>query len=222
MGVIEHSNVIDNAVTLGGGGGGGGALTPPVTIGPAPALLTGDTSTYPLVVSAAVDATNTQNTTLLVGNNDAAYSLDGLDAYSGTQAGVYARSVSGAGLNAGSTSGPGAIISSSTTDAIQASSSSGHGIAALSDTAQAVYGESAAGIGVHGLAYEAAAVSAANTGSSGKPALQALSSTGPALEILAGWISVPDQSEPATPASGIVLWSDTGVLKWKGPDGVVH
>jgi hypothetical protein len=181
--------------------GGGGALTPDtITVGARPSLLDGDTSTYPVVVSAAVDATNDQNTTMLVGNNDAAYGLDGMDVYSGSNSAVYASSTSGPGVTAGSTSGAG----------LEASSTSGTGVHGQSSTAAGVVGSSVSGDGVQGTG-----------GRYGGYFL------GTAAALYAGGgIEIHMTAEPATtPGSsvGVLYWdSADNVLKFKTDDGTVH
>lgn len=195
MGVIEHSDVIENAVTL---GGGGGALTPPVTIGtPGFSFLSGDTSTYPLIVSAATDATNGQNTTALYGNDAPTYNLDGLDAYTGTGNGVFAQATgaSGTGVYA------------------RASGTGGTGAYGRSGDGTGVWGDSdGGGIGVKG------------TGSSGGTGVLAYNTAGDALAVV-GRVVLFAQAAPGTPDAGSAyLYLDVAdnTLKVKTSDGVVH
>jgi hypothetical protein len=93
------------------------------------------------------------------------------------------------------------------------------GLAAYSGQSTGVYGRSHLSYGVDGWSDGYHGVHGYSDSTYAGVAGE--STSGPAIQAT-GYLAMTDHAEPPTPPSGIVIWSDTGVLKWKGPDGVVH
>lgn len=216
MAVIEHSDVIENAVTL----GGGGSVSDPLTISAwtGTHAIVDETGSPHLIVGGAVADANPDYAAAVVGNDDPAYALNGLNAYSGSGLGVYAQSSTWTGVVGRSTSRYG----------VEGNSTSSSGVRGSSDSAAGVAGESTSGIGVTGQSTSAEGVrgtssSAAGVAGNGTPGVQASSTDGTAALIVEGGpLFVANQTEPATPTGGVVFWSVSGVAHAKGPDGVDH
>jgi hypothetical protein len=121
---------------------GGGALDPaaPLVLGDDPTTMgIGSVTGVRLVVVGAPTDTNDQNATMVVGCSDPAFDLDGLDAYSGDNAALYGKSVSGVGLRAQSASGRGVYATTTGSGAaLYGVSTSGPGVDASTTSGPAL------------------------------------------------------------------------------------